>query len=71
MTRPASQAIRGFRCCPRGSDERDGYVPNVVYSCGALLHDGLLWIPYGIDDSRIGVAYSPLGEVLADLSSSL
>jgi predicted GH43/DUF377 family glycosyl hydrolase len=54
-----------------GTDERDGYVPNVVYSCGALLHDDLLWIPYGIDDSRIGVAYAPLGEVLADLSSSL
>jgi len=55
--------------CP-GTDERDGYVPSVVYSCGSLLHDGLLWIPYGIDDSRIGVAYAPLGEVLTDLSSS-
>ena len=53
------------------TDERDGYVPSVVYSCGALVHDGLLWIPYGIDDSRIGVAYAPLREVLADLSSSL
>jgi predicted GH43/DUF377 family glycosyl hydrolase len=50
--------------------ERDSYVPNVVYSCGSLLHDGLLWIPYGIDDSRIGVAYTPLRDVLADLSSS-
>jgi predicted GH43/DUF377 family glycosyl hydrolase len=48
--------------------ERDGYVPNVVYSCGAFLHDGLLWIPYGVDDGRIGVAYAPLREVLADLS---
>ena len=53
-----------------GPDERDGYVPNVVYSCGAFLHDGLVWIPYGIDDSRIGVAYAPLGEILADLSSA-
>jgi predicted GH43/DUF377 family glycosyl hydrolase len=41
----------------------------VVYSCGAFLHDGLLWIPYGIDDSRIGVAYAPLAAVLAGLSS--
>ena len=24
------------------ADERDGYVPNVVYSCGALIHDGSL-----------------------------
>jgi predicted GH43/DUF377 family glycosyl hydrolase len=53
-----------------GRDERNGYVPNVVYSCGAFLHDGLVWIPYGIDDSRIGVAYAPLSEVLADMSSA-
>jgi predicted GH43/DUF377 family glycosyl hydrolase len=53
-----------------GRDEQDGYVPNVVYSCGAFLHDGLVWIPYGIDDGRIGVAYVPLDEVLADLSSA-
>jgi len=53
-----------------GPDEQDGYVPNVVYSCGAFLHDGLVWIPYGIDDCRIGVAYAPLGEVLADMSSA-
>jgi predicted GH43/DUF377 family glycosyl hydrolase len=53
-----------------GPGERDGYVPNVVYSCGAFLHDGLVWIPYGINDSRIGVAYAPLAEVLADMSSA-
>jgi predicted GH43/DUF377 family glycosyl hydrolase len=52
------------------ADEQDGYVPNVIYSCGAFLHDGLVWIPFGIDDSRIGVAYAPLGEILADLSSA-
>jgi predicted GH43/DUF377 family glycosyl hydrolase len=51
-----------------GRDEQDGYVPNIVYSCGAFLHDGLVWIPYGIDDCRIGVAYAPLDEMLADLS---
>jgi predicted GH43/DUF377 family glycosyl hydrolase len=53
-----------------GPGEHDGYVPNVVYSCGAFLHEGLLWIPYGIDDSRIGVAYAPLKEVLADMSTA-
>jgi predicted GH43/DUF377 family glycosyl hydrolase len=53
-----------------GPDEQDGYVPNVVYSCGDFLHDGLVWIPYGIDDRRIGVAYAPLDEVLAELSSA-
>lgn len=47
-----------------GPDEQDGYVPNVLYSCGALLHDGLLWLPYGIDDARIGVAWVPVAELL-------
>jgi predicted GH43/DUF377 family glycosyl hydrolase len=37
-------------------DERDGYVPNVVYSCGALVHDGLLVLPYGVADQSISVA---------------
>jgi len=49
------------------SQEQDGYVPNVVYSCGGLLHDGRLWLPYGIDDSRIGVAWAPLDELLSEL----
>jgi predicted GH43/DUF377 family glycosyl hydrolase len=53
-----------------GPDEQDGYVPNVVYSCGAFLHEGLVWIPYGMADCRIGVACAPLGEVLADMSSA-
>jgi predicted GH43/DUF377 family glycosyl hydrolase len=38
------------------SDEQDGYVPNVVYSCGSLLHDDTLVLPYGIGDSSIGIA---------------
>jgi predicted GH43/DUF377 family glycosyl hydrolase len=48
-------------------DEQDGYVPNVVYSCGALLHGGTLVIPYGIGDSAIGVAMVALDELLAGL----
>jgi predicted GH43/DUF377 family glycosyl hydrolase len=36
--------------------ERDGYVPNVVYSCGGLLHAGTLWLPYGASDARVGFA---------------
>jgi predicted GH43/DUF377 family glycosyl hydrolase len=50
--------------------EQDGYVPNVVYSCGGIVHDGLLWLPYGIGDSRIGVACTPLEDLLADLVSA-
>ncbi len=48
-------------------DEQDGYVPNVVYSCGALLHAGTLVLPYGIGDSAIGVATVPVDELLASL----
>ena len=48
-------------------DEQDGYVPNVVYSCGALVHGDTLVVPYGIGDAAIGVATVPLGELLAAL----
>jgi predicted GH43/DUF377 family glycosyl hydrolase len=37
-------------------DERDGYVPNVVYSCGALKHEDILVIPYGFGDMGIEFA---------------
>ena len=45
--------------------EREGYVPNVVYTCGALLHQGELIIPYGLADHATGFATVPLDEVLA------
>jgi predicted GH43/DUF377 family glycosyl hydrolase len=48
-------------------DEQDGYVPNVVYSCGALLHAGILVVPYGIADSAIGMATVPLDQLLGCL----
>jgi predicted GH43/DUF377 family glycosyl hydrolase len=46
-------------------NEREGYVPNVVYTCGALLHHGELIIPYGMADHATGFATVPLAEVLA------
>ena len=36
--------------------EREGYVPNVVYSCGAMLNGKDLVLPYGLSDAAIGVA---------------
>ena len=45
--------------------EREGYVPNVVYTCGALLHNGELIIPYGLADHATGFATVPMAEVLA------
>jgi len=52
------------------TDEQDGYVPNVVYSCGGIVNDGLLWLPYGIGDARIGVAWIPLDELLDQMSTT-
>ena len=46
-------------------DEREGYVPNVVYSCGSLLHGRQLIIPYGMSDYATTFATVPLDEVLA------
>ncbi len=37
-------------------DEREGYVPNVVYSCGSLVHNEELIIPYAISDYASSVA---------------
>lgn len=48
-------------------DEQDGYVPNVVYSCGALLHHETLLIPFGIGDARIGFATVALADLLDEL----
>jgi predicted GH43/DUF377 family glycosyl hydrolase len=46
-------------------NEREGYVPNVVYTCGALVHNRELIIPYGLADHATGFATVPLAEVLA------
>jgi predicted GH43/DUF377 family glycosyl hydrolase len=44
--------------------ERNGYVPNVLYSCGGLLHAGTLWLPYGASDARVEFATIPLAPLL-------
>lgn len=45
-------------------EERIGYVPNVVYTCGALLHAGLVVLPYGCSDSSVRFATVPLDPLL-------
>ena len=45
-------------------EESVGYVPNVVYSCGAMLHGDRLLIPYGISDTACGFAWVSLDELL-------
>ncbi|HTL78085.1 MAG TPA: glycoside hydrolase family 130 protein [Candidatus Babeliales bacterium] len=52
---------------PEGN-EREGYVPNVVYSCGSLLYDGQLILPYGISDTASSIVRIELSELLAALT---
>jgi predicted GH43/DUF377 family glycosyl hydrolase len=47
--------------------ERDGYVPNVVYSCGSLIHNNELIIPYAMSDCSSTIAGFPLGELFDEL----
>jgi predicted GH43/DUF377 family glycosyl hydrolase len=47
--------------------ERDGYVPNVVYSCGAMVHNGMLIVPYAMSDLSTSVARIELEALLAEL----
>jgi predicted GH43/DUF377 family glycosyl hydrolase len=54
-----------------GTDEREGYVPNVVYTCGGLLHNGQLIIPYGFSDVGIRIAIVHLDELLARLQAQV
>jgi predicted GH43/DUF377 family glycosyl hydrolase len=47
--------------------EREGYVPNVVYSCGALIHNGSVVIPYAVSDTTSGIATVELKALLDKL----
>jgi predicted GH43/DUF377 family glycosyl hydrolase len=47
-----------------GERERAGYVPNVVYTCGYIIHQNRLIIPYGSADQSIAVITVGLGELL-------
>jgi len=46
-------------------DEREGYVPNVLYTCGAIIHNGELVIPYSMSDTASGIAVIPVKDLLA------
>lgn len=52
------------------AEEREGYVPNVVYSCGSIIHNGNLIIPYGMSDYASTYASINLKELLNVLKSS-
>ncbi|WP_165321900.1 glycoside hydrolase family 130 protein [Rhizorhabdus phycosphaerae] len=48
-------------------EDREGYVPNVVYTCGALRHGEYLFLPYGVADSSVAFAFLPIKELLDKL----
>ncbi|HSO50504.1 MAG TPA: glycoside hydrolase family 130 protein, partial [Acidimicrobiia bacterium] len=50
-------------------DERDGYVPNVVYSCGGMIHGENLILPYGYSDYGARIAKVRLDDLLTELTS--
>jgi predicted GH43/DUF377 family glycosyl hydrolase len=52
---------------PEG-EEREGYVPNVVYSCGSLIHGGELILPYAMSDRKTSIASVPLQALLSALT---
>jgi predicted GH43/DUF377 family glycosyl hydrolase len=52
------------------SEEREGYVPNVVYSCGSIIHNRTLIVPYGISDYASTYATVDLNELLVELKNS-
>ncbi len=50
-------------------DEREGYVPNVVYSCGGIVNNGKLILPYGLSDYSSSFATVDLNALLDKLTS--
>jgi predicted GH43/DUF377 family glycosyl hydrolase len=51
-------------------DEREGYVPNVVYSCGSIIHNESLILPYAVSDYSSSYAVVDLKELLDALKDS-
>ena len=49
-------------------NERDGYVPNVVYTCGAMIHGERLILPYAMSDYATRIAWVDVNELLSRLT---
>jgi predicted GH43/DUF377 family glycosyl hydrolase len=48
-------------------EDREGYVPNVVYTCGGLALGRRLFLPYGVADSSVGFCWIDLDELVAEM----
>src|SRR3546814_5103313 len=46
-------------------EDREGYVPNVVYTCGAIRVGDDLFLPYGVADSSVCFVFMPIADLLA------
>ncbi|HKX36966.1 MAG TPA: glycoside hydrolase family 130 protein [Rhizorhapis sp.] len=46
-------------------EDREGYVPNVVYTCGAMKHGEYIFLPYGVADSSVAFAFVPIDKMLS------
>ena len=51
-------------------EEREGYVPNVVYSCGSLIHNNSLITPYAMSDFASTYASIDMEELIRELKNS-
>ena len=51
-----------------GEKERNGYVPNVAYSCGAIIHNDKLILPFAVSDSYSGVAKVDINDILNEMA---
>lgn len=49
-------------------EEREGYVPNVAYTCGAMVHGRTLLLPYALADSLTTFASMPVDKLLASMA---
>jgi predicted GH43/DUF377 family glycosyl hydrolase len=49
-------------------DERNGYVPNVVYSCGGMIHEGWLVVPYGFADEGVRFMTVAVEDLLREMA---
>jgi predicted GH43/DUF377 family glycosyl hydrolase len=49
-------------------EDRDGYVPNVVYTCGGLKVGNDLFMPYGVADMTVAFAFIPIEDLLAAMT---
>ena len=50
-------------------EEREGYVPNVVYSCGSMAHEGNLILPYAMSDSASTFATINIVDLLNEMDA--